>query len=247
MAGCLGSSLLGVGSPISSYGHGPQSFNIIQTSSRWLPPALSGTDITDTPNSAGNNTNLNITVILNPCSGPCIDGMPEQVYLDEMPKLRNYPNIRSLGYVATNYTNRPIEDVMLEIRTYADWPRILNDERVGVDGIFFDETPGTYDWQWHDYLEILRDEVKGASGLGERVVGELSSVLLLGVLSLSTPIKEYMTLCNTADLCRVYSAAVLLLSYIIKEAFLFYFPFLTFLLFSSVYLCWLTYARLSTS
>lgn len=101
--------------------------------------------------------------------------MPEQVYLDEMPKLRNYPNIRSLGYVATNYTNRPIEDVMLEIRTYADWPRILNDERVGVDGIFFDETPGTYDWRWYEYLSILRDEVKGTNGLGEKVVGELFS------------------------------------------------------------------------
>lgn len=129
----------------------------------WLTP----------PHSAGNNTDLNITVILNPCSGPCVNGRPEQVYLDEMPKLKNYPNIRSLGYVATNYTNRPIEDVMLEIRTYADWPRILNDTRVGVDGIFFDETPGVYDWRWYDYLSILKDEVKMSQGLGEKVVGEL--------------------------------------------------------------------------
>jgi hypothetical protein len=97
---------------------------------------------------------------------------PEQAYLDEMPKLRNYPNIRSLGYVATNYTNRAIEDVMLEIRTYAEWPRILNDDRIGVDGIFFDETPGTYDWRWEEYLRILKDEVKGNEGLGERVIGE---------------------------------------------------------------------------
>jgi hypothetical protein len=89
-----------------------------------------------------------------------------------MPRLKDYPNIRSLGYVATNYTNKPIEDVMLEIRTYADWPHILSDERVAVDGIFFDETPGTYDWRWHDYLKVLRDEVKGAKGLGEKVVGE---------------------------------------------------------------------------
>lgn len=74
--------------------------------------------------------------------------------------------------MATNYTNKPIQDVLTEIRTYANWPQILNDSRVGVDGIFFDETPGTYDWRWEDYLKVAAAEVRAQPGLGEGVVGE---------------------------------------------------------------------------
>ncbi|KAF2281020.1 uncharacterized protein EI97DRAFT_454241 [Westerdykella ornata] len=120
---------------------------------------------------AGNNTNLHFTAILNPCSGPCLPASQiEPAYLAEIPKLTSYPNIRTLGYVATNYTNKPIEDVMGEIRTYADWPRTLGDERVGVDGIFFDETPAVYDWRWEEYLKVAGEEVRANKGLGEGVV-----------------------------------------------------------------------------
>jgi hypothetical protein len=92
-----------------------------------------------------------------------------------MPKLKNYPNIRSLGYVATNYTNKPINAVLQEIDTYANWTSILGSPNFAVDGIFFDETPGVYDWQWYDYLKRAGDEVKNKTGLGERVVGKLSN------------------------------------------------------------------------
>jgi hypothetical protein len=91
-----------------------------------------------------------------------------------MPKLKDYSNIRTLGYVATNYTNKPIETLLAEIHTYAIWKDLLNDTRVGVDGIFFDETPGPYDWRAHDYLALATQEVKGSPGLGQRVVGTLT-------------------------------------------------------------------------
>lgn len=90
-----------------------------------------------------------------------------------MPKLKNYSNIRTLGYVATNYTNKPIDSLVAEIHTYAIWSQLLNDTRVAVDGIFFDETPGPYDWKAHDYLALATQEVKGSPGLGQRVVGRL--------------------------------------------------------------------------
>jgi len=77
-----------------------------------------------------------------------------------------------LGYVATNYTNKPIETLIAEIHTYNIWPQLLNDTRVAVDGIFFDETPGPYDWRAHDYLALATKEVKGSAGLGQRVVGK---------------------------------------------------------------------------
>jgi hypothetical protein len=90
-----------------------------------------------------------------------------------MPNLKNYTNIRTLGYVATNYTNKPIDEVIIEIETYAHWTTILNDSRMAVNGIFFDETPGAYDWRKYDYLARAQDEVKGAEGLGERLIGKL--------------------------------------------------------------------------
>ncbi|KAF2109137.1 Spherulation-specific family 4 [Lophiotrema nucula] len=119
---------------------------------------------------AGNNTRLNFTVILNPCSGPCVNSRPEDPYIVEMPKLKDYPNIRTLGYVATNYTNKPIETVLAEIQTYNNWTSTLGSQKLAVDGVFFDETPGVYDWQWYDYLKKASQAVKGSAGLGQKVV-----------------------------------------------------------------------------
>ncbi|PSN60636.1 hypothetical protein BS50DRAFT_604619 [Corynespora cassiicola Philippines] len=126
---------------------------------------------------AGNNTNLNITVVVNPCSGPCLTGLPEAPYRTEIPKLKTYPNIRTLGYVATNWANKPIADLLSEIRRYAEWAAIMNDPSMAVDGIFFDETPGPYQWQSHDYLKVATDEVKGSQGLGQRLVVHNPGVL----------------------------------------------------------------------
>ncbi|KAH7132146.1 Spherulation-specific family 4 [Dendryphion nanum] len=119
---------------------------------------------------ANTNPHINFSVIVNPCSGPCIASKPEDVYITELPKLKNYPNIKTLGYVATNYTNKPLESVLAEIDTYAKWPQLLGDERFAVDGIFFDETPGAYDWRWHDYLKRAAEQVKTSPGLGKRTV-----------------------------------------------------------------------------
>ncbi|KAF2877806.1 Spherulation-specific family 4 [Massariosphaeria phaeospora] len=123
------------------------------------------------------NPQVQFTVILNPCSGPCVNSTPEAPYLIEMPRLREWPNIRTLGYVATNYTNKPIDDLINEIHTYANWSSILNDTRMAVDGIFFDETPGAYDWQKHAYLTQAHDEVKRSEMLGQRIVVHNPGVL----------------------------------------------------------------------
>jgi hypothetical protein len=88
-----------------------------------------------------------------------------------MPKLKDWPNIRTLGYVATNYTNKPLDTVLAEIQTYANWTSILNNTKMAVDGIFFDETPGAYDWKAHDFLKAAADEVRRQPRLGQQVVG----------------------------------------------------------------------------
>jgi hypothetical protein len=119
---------------------------------------------------------VNFTVILNPCCGPCFNSKPEAPYIVEIPKLKNYTNIRTLGYVATNYTSKSIDQVVQEIYTYANWTTILDDPRVAVEGIFFDEIPGLYDWRNYSYLTTAHDTVKGAKGLGQQLIGMLDSI-----------------------------------------------------------------------
>ncbi|KAF2645453.1 hypothetical protein P280DRAFT_388554 [Massarina eburnea CBS 473.64] len=120
---------------------------------------------------ANKNPHLNFTVIINPCSGPCMNSLPPQEYITEIPKLSQYANIHKLGYVATNYTDKPIDDTLAEIRQWGKWPVLMNDSSMAVDGIFFDETPGLYQWQKHDYLTVAATEVRREDGgLGDGVV-----------------------------------------------------------------------------
>jgi len=76
--------------------------------------------------------------------------------------------------VATNYTNKGIDQVVDEIYTYANWTTILGDARMAVDGIFFDEIPGLYDWRNYSYLTTAMQTVKSAKGLGDKLIGRLT-------------------------------------------------------------------------
>ncbi len=40
-----------------------------------------------------------------------------------------------------------------------------------VEGIFFDEILGLYDWQKFSYLKIAQEEVKRAARLGQELIG----------------------------------------------------------------------------
>lgn len=98
--------------------------------------------------------------------------LPDQVYLDEIPKLRAYPNIRTLGYVATHYADKAIEDVLAEIDVYAKWPRVTNNTKMRVDGIFLDETPSTYDAYDYAYLKTASQAVRNGTTFKDRFVGK---------------------------------------------------------------------------
>jgi hypothetical protein len=97
--------------------------------------------------------------------------LPDQVYLDEVPKLREYPNIRTLGYVATHYAEKPIDDLLAEIGMYEKWPKIANDTKMRVDGIFLDETPSTYNAEEYQYLKTASQAVRNGTTFKDRFVG----------------------------------------------------------------------------
>lgn len=97
--------------------------------------------------------------------------LPEPAYVAEIPKLKAYPNIQTLGYVATDYTEEPLDSVLSDIRRWASWPTLLHGPRMEVDGIFFDEIPGPYQWQKHDYLKTTTDAVQNSEYLGSKIIG----------------------------------------------------------------------------
>lgn len=89
----------------------------------------------------------------------------------EIPRLNACGNVRTVGYVATTYCKRSIEDVFRDIDRYADWSRDKRFPGLGVNGIFFDETPNLYDEDVKLYLDGVTGKGKSTEGiLGDRLV-----------------------------------------------------------------------------
>jgi hypothetical protein len=70
-----------------------------------------------------------ITAIINPCNGPA-NNPPNDDYVHGLNDLRS-AGVTILGYVSTNYGNRPIALVKADIKVYNDY--------FNIDGIFLDE------------------------------------------------------------------------------------------------------------
>ena len=134
------------------------------------------------PSSATAHPDVDFTVVINPCSGPCRGSRPDQVYLNEIPKLKSYENIRTLGYVATNYTHKVIDDVLADINTWAVWPNMYNNTKLKMDGVFLDETPSVYDPAAYKYLEKARNAVRNGTRFKDRFVGVYNPLSLLMTL-----------------------------------------------------------------
>ncbi|CAO2656541.1 Nn.00g053440.m01.CDS01 [Neocucurbitaria sp. VM-36] len=146
--------------------------------------------------------NVDFTVILNPCSGPCMGSLPDQVYLDEIPKLRAYPNIRTLGYVATHYAEKDIASVLAEVDIYAKWPQTTNNTKMRVDGIFFDETPSTYDEEEYAYLKRASQAVKNGTTFKDHFVAHNPGLVSPQILTSKAVYQE--SYLNLTDITVVF-------------------------------------------
>ena len=80
-------------------------------------------------------------VIIDPGNGPNITGCPTDTdYIDAISIMNSYPNVMTLGYVDTSYTNRSYSAVIQDIDTYASWWNCNEGgKNVSIDGIFFDD------------------------------------------------------------------------------------------------------------
>ncbi|KAG4029798.1 hypothetical protein MFRU_014g00970 [Monilinia fructicola] len=101
-------------------------------------------------------------VVVNPHNGP--GQLLDSNYKREIRKLNLYPNVAVVGYVSTAYATRQYSRVLEDVMIYAGWR--LEDEGLGVRGIFFDETPNQWTTSNASFLENINTAVKGCSGLG---------------------------------------------------------------------------------
>lgn len=114
-------------------------------------------------------SDLNYTIIINPDSGPGNSSLPNEDYLPAIQKLNSFPNAHTVGYVRTNYSNRPIDDVLQDIATYSGWAN--SSQGIEMHGIFFDEAVHEYTAEAAEYMQTANNAAKAAVGLaGDKTV-----------------------------------------------------------------------------
>ncbi|KAL3424695.1 cell surface spherulin 4-like protein [Phlyctema vagabunda] len=130
---------------------------------------------------------LHFTVVVNPENGPGAQGGPNANYTREIPKLNSYDNVRTVGYVSTNYSARSVDLVLQDIRTYTTWSDTA-ELNLTMHGIFLDEAPSQYEAARLQYYEQIASSIWSISGLG-------SDPLIIhnpGVI----PDERYLAFCN---------------------------------------------------
>ncbi|KAE9364773.1 hypothetical protein N431DRAFT_421961 [Stipitochalara longipes BDJ] len=109
---------------------------------------------------------LTFILIINPSSGPGSSAIPDQHYTREIPKLNAFPNVKTVGYVSTNWGKREISEVLKDISTYSGWERNSKVKGLRVEGIFLDETPATFSLEGMKFLEKVKATMAFQPGLG---------------------------------------------------------------------------------
>ncbi|KAH8674809.1 cell surface spherulin 4 family protein [Tricladium varicosporioides] len=112
------------------------------------------------------NPQVNFTVVVNPASGPGGSSGPDANYTREIPKLNQHTNVRVVGYVSTNYTNRSLSHALQDIAVYSSWSENTIVSGLGLGGIFLDETPSQYSHASAEFLEALAVATRSETGLG---------------------------------------------------------------------------------
>ncbi|UPK95616.1 hypothetical protein LCI18_006551 [Fusarium solani-melongenae] len=94
------------------------------------------------------NTNIPWLVVVDPLNGPGASGKPgngDANYIDGTSKLNSYSNVKTIGYVRTDYGQAPLDELKANITTWSNWGAYAA-ANVGVDGIFFDESTADFDY-----------------------------------------------------------------------------------------------------
>lgn len=108
------------------------------------------------------NPSVEFYAIVNPGNGPG-GAVPDANYIDQVARLKSFPNATLFGYVHVSWGKRALDVVLGDISTWAAWAR-YPDADIRVDGIFVDEAPA--DMAMVRYMGDVYRHVKAAFGDG---------------------------------------------------------------------------------
>ncbi|KAF4965113.1 hypothetical protein FSARC_7052 [Fusarium sarcochroum] len=87
-------------------------------------------------------------VVVNPWNGPGATGRPgddDPNYITATGKLNSYANVKTVGYVRTNYGKAPLDELKANITSWSLWATYTETD-IAVHGIFFDESSADFDY-----------------------------------------------------------------------------------------------------
>lgn len=88
------------------------------------------------------HSNVPWMVVVDPHNGPGLSGLPgdnDLNYISGVAQLNSYSNVKTIGYVRTNYATSPMDELKKNITQWHDWSNYSGAD-IAVDGIFFDES-----------------------------------------------------------------------------------------------------------
>jgi hypothetical protein len=108
------------------------------------------------------NPNLNFEVVVAPNLAYVY---PDKNYEIALEGLNNFTNVKTLGYVATSWTERNMSSVLADISAYAAWSNHSN-PNIMVQGIFFDEVTSSTKNESLEYMKNITNFARTALGPG---------------------------------------------------------------------------------
>ncbi|KAE9372917.1 hypothetical protein N431DRAFT_545347 [Stipitochalara longipes BDJ] len=109
---------------------------------------------------------LNFFIVINPANGPGINSGPDFNYTREIPRLNACVNVRTVGYISTDYAKRNLNLVLRDIKMYSAWSENSTFPRLGMYGIFLDESSSQYEPASRKYFKTVASAVRSDVGLG---------------------------------------------------------------------------------
>ena len=121
----------------------------------YLYPGTSASAWSNVTAAIAANPKVDWQIIINPNSGPGTYP-PDANYITGVSKINSYPNVLTLGYVDTWYTQIPLATVKSQIDTYAKWSSYTA-ANIAIDGIFFDDVNNTAASAVYTYYQQAAD------------------------------------------------------------------------------------------
>ncbi|EJD36195.1 hypothetical protein AURDEDRAFT_117143 [Auricularia subglabra TFB-10046 SS5] len=81
---------------------------------------------------------LQFTVIVDPNNGPGAGDLPDAPYIAAVSTLNSYANVQTIGYVASHWGARPVNEYQSDVNKYVNWGT-YSAANIAMHGVFVDE------------------------------------------------------------------------------------------------------------